>query len=58
MLLTIILSISALVAINFFLLKYSSNKVNKTPKINKKPIVFKQHVALEHEPKMLAPTGS
>ena len=38
MLLTITISVSALVVINFLLLKFSSNKINKTPKINKKPI--------------------
>lgn len=58
MLLTITISISALVVINFLLLKFSSNKINKTPKINKKPIVFKPNITLEEEPKRLAPTGS
>jgi len=58
MLLTITLSIFLLVIINFLLLKFSCNKINKTSKKNKKPIVFKPTIALEQEDKNLAPTGS
>lgn len=58
MLLTITISISTLVAINFLLLKFSSNKINRTPKATKKPIVFRPTIALEHESGKLAPTGS
>lgn len=58
MLLTITLSISVLVAINFLLLKFSTNKILKQPKVNKKPIVFKPTISLEQEPERLAPTGS
>ena len=58
MLLTITISISALVLLNFLLLKFSSNKINRPAKANKKPIVFKPKLALEQESEKLAPTGS
>ena len=58
MLLTITISISALVALNFLLLKFSSNKINKAQKTNNKPIVFKPTIALEQTTEKLAPTGS
>ncbi len=58
MLLTITISITALVAVNFLLLKFSSNKITRKPKVNKKPIVLKPNIILEQEPKRLAPTGS
>ncbi len=53
MILTITLILSALVIINFLLLKFSCNKtVNKAT--NKRPVVYR----IENEPIMLAPTGS
>ncbi|WOD43007.1 hypothetical protein [Hwangdonia lutea] len=58
MLLTITISISALVAINFLLLKFSSNKTIRTSKVNKKPIVLKPTIALKQDAEKLAPTGS
>lgn len=58
MLLTITISISALVALNFILLKFSSNKITRTPKANKKPIVLKPTIALNQKTEKLAPTGS
>nr|WP_158231488.1 hypothetical protein [Gaetbulibacter sp. 4G1] len=58
MLLTITISITALVAVNFLLLKFSSNKISRKPKVNKKPIVLKPDIVLEQESKRLAPTGS
>ncbi|MCL6295232.1 hypothetical protein [Jejuia spongiicola] len=58
MLLTITISITALVAVNFLLLKFSSNKISSKPKVNKKPIVLKPDIVLEQESKRLAPTGS
>lgn len=58
MLLTITLSILALVALNFILLKFSINKINRTSKANKKPIVFKPTIALSQKTEKLAPTGS
>ncbi|MFD1613810.1 hypothetical protein [Gelatiniphilus marinus] len=58
MLLTITISISVLVTINFLLLKFSSNKTNSTAKVNKKPIVFKPAIVLKQESEKLAPTGS
>lgn len=57
MLLTITISISALVLLNFLLLKFSTNKINKTV-VNKKPIVFKPNLELKEESEKLAPTGS
>lgn len=54
MLLTITLIISALVAINFLLLKFSCNKTSKPKTARKKPIVF----TLNQGQKRLAPTGS
>ncbi|MFD1161905.1 MULTISPECIES: hypothetical protein [Hwangdonia] len=58
MLFTITISISTLVAINFLLLKFSSNKTNRTSKVNKKPIVLKPTIVLKQESEKLAPTGS
>ena len=58
MLLTITISIAALVFINFLLLKFSSNKINRPVKANKKPIIFKPTLALEEKSEKLAPTGS
>lgn len=58
MILTITTSIAALVIINFLLLKFSTNKVNKTVKTNKKPVVLTPRITIEQEPVRLAPTGS
>lgn len=58
MLLTITISISLLVIINFLLLKFSVNKTKQNSKINKKPVVLKPQIRLEEDTQILAPTGS
>ncbi len=58
MLLTITLSIFALVAFNFVLLKLSVNKTARPIKNSKKPIVFTPTISLEQPSETLAPTGS
>ena len=58
MILTITTSIAALVIINFLLLKFSTNKVNKTVKTNKKPVVLTPQITIEQASERLAPTGS
>ena len=58
MLLTITISISALVIINLLLLKYSCNKTEKTTKINKKPVILRSLTSTESGAEILAPTGS
>lgn len=58
MILTITTSIAALVIINFLLLKFSTNKVKKTVKTNKKPVVLTPQITIEQVPERLAPTGS
>lgn len=58
MLLTITLIITALVAVNFLLLIFSSNKINKPKIISKKPVILKPIIPLKQERKSLAPTGS
>lgn len=58
MILTITISIAVLVVINFLLLKFSSNKINRPVKANKKPIIFKPALSLEEKSEKLAPTGS
>ena len=58
MILTITTSIAALVIINFLLLKFSCNKVYKTVKTNKKPVVLTPRITIERESERLAPTGS
>lgn len=60
MLLTITLTISVLVAINFLLLKFSCNKTNKGKiSVDKKPrfVVTKNTTKRQHSAQ-LAPTGS
>lgn len=57
MLLTIILSITLLVSINFLLLKFSINKTQKSETINKKPVVLKTEKQITAE-KPLKATGS
>lgn len=58
MLLTITISLSVLVTINLLLLKFSSNKIDRTIKPNKKPVVLTPSITIEQEPERLAPTGS
>ncbi|MEC3907953.1 hypothetical protein VOI54_13060 [Tamlana sp. 2201CG12-4] len=58
MLLTITLIISSLVIINLLLLKFSSNKINRTEKQNEKPVVLKPEIPVKTLPKVLAATGS
>ena len=58
MILTLSISISILVAINFLLLKFSCNKAPKKVQANKKPILFNPQINLVEENQMLAPTGS
>ncbi|WNH10165.1 hypothetical protein [Thalassobellus suaedae] len=57
MLLTITISISILVAINFLLLMFSCNKTEKRVKIDRKPVVLRTQLNFEEEHR-LAPTGS
>ncbi|WNH12153.1 hypothetical protein [Thalassobellus suaedae] len=57
MLLTITISISILVAINFLLLMFSCNKTEKRVKIDRKPVVLRTQLNFEEE-HHLAPTGS
>lgn len=58
MLITITLIISFLVAVNFLLLKFSSNKLENPSKVSKIPVVLKREVTIELETEELAPTGS
>lgn len=59
MLLTITLIISALVALNFLLLKFSVNKIEKTAKSNKTIVVLNPELAVATSGSQnLAPTGS
>lgn len=58
MILTLSISISILVAINFLLLKFSCNKTPKKVQTNKKPILFNPQVNFVEESQILAPTGS
>lgn len=58
MILTITLSVFALVLFNFLLLKFSCNKIKRIPKSNKKPIVIKPRATISLESEKLAPTGS
>lgn len=62
MVITIILVLSSLVALNFLLLIFSCNKTSKVVK-NKKPLVIKQNkpttvVSTQLQTGQLAPTGS
>ena len=62
MVITIILVLSSLVALNFLLLIFSCNKTSKVVK-NKKPRVIKQNkpttvVSTQLQTGQLAPTGS
>jgi hypothetical protein len=58
MLLTITLIISSLVLLNLLLLKFSSNKIEKSPVQEKRPVILKSETPVKTLPKMLAPTGS
>lgn len=58
MLVKITLLIFGLVALNFLLLKFSSNKTIKPVKGNKAPVVLKPQITILEEPQILAPTGS
>ncbi len=58
MILTIAISLAALVAINFLLLKFSINKIDKATKPSKKPVVLTPRITIEQESTRLAPTGS
>ena len=58
MLLTITISLAVLVLVNLLLLKFSSNKSDKTAKLNKKPVVLTPRITIEQESERLAPTGS
>ena len=58
MLVTTITIITASVAINFILLHFSCNKVDKSVKTDKKPIVLSPNRMLVEENESLAPTGS
>lgn len=58
MILTITLSISALLIINLLLLKFSCNEIIKPEKANKKPIILHPEFTLEQTEQQLSPTGS
>ena len=58
MLLTITLIIFSLVVLNLLLLKFSSNKVEKSPIQEKRPVILRTDASVKSLPKMLAPTGS
>lgn len=58
MLLKISIIIFILVIINFLLLKFSINKIEKQTKMNKTPVILKPGLTIEQEPQILAPTGS
>ena len=55
---TLIMSISILVLINFLLLKFSCNKTVKKFKEEKQAHVLKPQFTTEQESENLAPTGS
>jgi len=57
MILTITLTISALIILNLFLLKFSCNKIVKK-KNNKQPVVLTPYLELNSDQERLAPTGS
>ena len=58
MLLIISLIISILVAINFLLLKFSSNKTMRTSKQDEKPVILRREIPVKSISRPLAPTGS
>ena len=58
MLITITLTLSFLVAINFLLLKFSSNKVVRSERKSEKPVVLKPETTVKSISARLAPTGS
>jgi hypothetical protein len=58
MIYTITLSIVFLVALNFLLLKFSSNKTKKNNKVDSKPIILQTKVTKLQVSEELAPTGS
>ncbi|GAA4898404.1 hypothetical protein GCM10023311_24140 [Flaviramulus aquimarinus] len=56
MILTITLSVIALVIVNLLLLKFSCNKIEKTRKKDRKPVIFRPLTSSQTV--VLAPTGS
>ncbi|MBU2951930.1 hypothetical protein KO493_14615 [Tamlana agarivorans] len=58
MILTTTIIISALVAFNFLLLKFSCNKVKKATNKNRTPIVLKPQSRIQTLSPRLAATGS
>ncbi len=59
MLLTITLTITTLVIFNFLLLKFSVNKIEYKPKVNRKPpVILNPELISSKEKLTLAPTGS
>lgn len=58
MLLTITLILSGLVIINLLLLKFSSNKLIRKPKNDKKPVILRTRITIVPISQTLAPTGS
>lgn len=58
MLVTIILTVSVLVLINFLLLIFSSNKIIRETKEDKKPVILRREVQVKSISPRLAPTGS
>ncbi len=58
MLLTITISIFALVIFNLLLLKFSCNKTTRKNTVDKKPVILKPHFTIESASHNLAPTGS
>ena len=58
MLLTLTITLSVLLIINFLLLKFSCNKTVRNTKQNSKPLVVRPEVPVKSIPRRLAPTGS
>jgi len=58
MLLTITITIAVLLTINFILLKFSCNKIKRSPKQDKKPVFLNPEVIAKSISTRLAPTGS
>lgn len=58
MLLTITLTVSVLVLINFLLLMFSCNKIVRATNEDKKPVDLRRQVPVKSISPRLAPTGS
>lgn len=58
MILTITLTILSLVVLNLLLLIFSSNKIDRSSKQDRKPVILKTEIPVKSLPNILAPTGS